>query len=632
MNIKNYETSLLYNQYTNANIYSSLNFPIWEKVYSTADFLGKVPSNFKTVEYNRSLIIFPNGIGKEGVYRYFTFNYESESFNEYSLNWDCSFAAQDSTQHQIIYLFSYDSEQKKSQHIKVFEFNAQSNEVRFLKSNGSVPYYLNEEYVTWYRGEKVYYINYSSQKQCGSTGMKSIDFASLEIYSFCTITYEWNIEQSLNTSMTNTNNISKQDKQLGLSTNSYCLREVMQDKDTMLLIGFLENSSKLTKQTIQKAEKLSIDLYELSLMTYKLTKKEIKQSFSLESVERNQLKFNSSLYSKENNSILLHFNLATFIYDLVTSECFMVKRLIYHPTIPFPSSSVMFEYSQQIYILSSQFNHYEDCLAMKARSSLFTSQFKCDSIAMFQYSNLLNYKNSCDSLFHFSDESRQKDIYIDRRVISNFSSEVKLLLDENRKINKKGSLNEYYFSHTSPSGASNALLIIYYNFLESALGISPEIYDEIFSFLYQFKAVSVLSLITQAISVILNSQNCCQFLDLSMKYRNAKLSRICRKFIGDLDEKQKASLFGSSAKKLESFISLSADVLKKYFCSHSNTLISCELSKVQVLKYADENAKNQLFPILTGATTGDEDESYFSSKDNMIVARICMECFSIVPA
>lgn len=637
---------------TNQEI-SKLNYPIWESIYNK-NSISKINlsninlSNTETIQIvinNIKSFIFPRFNQKESSFlykKYYKFTFETEIFEEIQCMYNIFNPIYDE-ETSIVYLFSFQNQFEE--YIKIIEFNIKTEELRILRSSGIFPDAgLLNNGIFWFKNQKIYVGSHENK----------------EIYTFCSIAYEWNIERQINS------NISD----MLSNSSSYFMSFYLQKR--VLLIENLNN-------------KKGFNIFELDQFNNKLNKLKF---FNYENSSFTMILSMICMSSNNYNMILFYLYDSFFVFDLHTNEILQLKHLINHPHFPHISHiphlhipSCLSYINIENLILIPNYKQSKLYLVTFTSSSLSsdsmslsvdiykTSNTYIQSNNSFEYINhyrsyskednnfsyLLNNKPSSDYLIHFSDKSKQKDIYLDKRVLESLSFEVKSIVKEkenksttvisSKKVNSsKQQIMEMYFSNTSPIGASNLILLIYSNFNETHLkAITIDVYDEIFLFLKQFSAENTILKLCFLMKNILSNENCLGLYDISIKYNLQLLNELCKVYISNRisescvlnDEGNSLSegidaFFSICHQKIYDFKYISKEMLLRNFCLHRNMVISAETSLVNVEICQSNSFRDRICSIIN-----DNSNRLFNKVDignnlQVMKMRICLECNSII--
>lgn len=289
----------------------------------------------------------------------------------------------------------------------------------------------------------------------------------------------------------------------------------------------------------------SNDIYELNLVNLKVNKinysnktgintdeENLFTNFSLTRISEskiiiyNNFNTNKSFTTKNNNlsntintedydNYTFSLNSCFYLLDLSTNELSLIKNLMFHPEIEMNTNLHLLSSDNKTLYAFGKSIYDDSCFSFKTKntylnnSELYISEnnnnFKTMNIAEnititnneTEYLSLLNSKTCSNALVHFSNDNKQKDIYIDKRVLSNLSHDVYVIMNSTPKTNSnmksKKNFQDYFFSNTSIIGASNALILLYRSFYYKNMNLNYEVFEEVFSFFTQFQSDSVVN-------------------------------------------------------------------------------------------------------------------------------------------
>ena len=293
-------------------------------------------------------------------------------------------------------------------------------------------------------------------------------------------------------------------------------------------------------------------------------------SFNFSKIE-NEIKFGFFSCCLYKNIIYIHNNGKLYQYDFEKEEISMLKPRIFEPESI--SNSNMFIYNNYLYLIG-RFKCYEDGYFFK--TSLEKINIKWNNDNLISYENLLNFKDCSDMICSFNNEDKTKELYLNRKILFNFSLALKNLI-----INFTQNSNVYIFNDINFVTMFNILKFIYSNFNEEISKIDIEILKEIFFVLLRYRAKSLLNIIVSHLK--LSNEKVVQFYELAQKYNFQDLMQKCKKYISDNLNNGVIMNEGIELKKI---------FYQNYFCQHK-LYIQCNIAGIEVKNVGQVTLTNE---------------------------------------
>ena len=528
-------------------------FPIWEKIYLDTKELKKSDnffSNCKSILIENEIYIFPSSKQnfQENIYAKINLDNSQITFN--NMLYDAFYPILNPN-NKIIYLYTYDSSYNSDYRYSLIEFNIIDNSFNLIQQKGVSPKARNENFTSFYLGGKIFFF--------GGVQKFSGDISINYLFSFNLKELEWNIKEI--NQIYHNDNLS-----LSYLSNTYDVSCVKINENKVLLIGgkffddvFYSNTSiNLHKNNIVE----STEIVEFNI--------EPNISFNFSKIE-NEIKFGFFSCCLYKNIIYIHNNGKLYQYDFEKEEISMLKPRIFEPESI--SNSNMFIYNNYLYLIG-RFKCYEDCYFFK--TSLEKINIKWNNDNLISYENLLNFKDCSDMICSFNNEDKTKELYLNRKILFNFSLALKNLI-----INFTQNSNVYIFNDINFVTMFNILKFIYSNFNEEISKIDIEILKEIFFVLLRYRAKSLLNIIVSHLK--LSNEKVVQFYELAQKYNFQDLMQKCKKYISDNLNNGVIMNEGIELKKI---------FYQNYFCQHK-LYIQCNIAGIEVKNVGQVTLTNE---------------------------------------
>ena len=375
----------------------------------------------------------------------------------------------------------------------------------------------------------------------------------------------------------------------------------------------------------------------------------------------------------KNNKIkswLLYFAKSFYYLDVKNNKIIKLNNLIYNIN-PISNFNTIVDNNSTIFCFCND-KFCKDIILSKTSNTYSTfntndninKDYLCyneqysTSSGKFDYTSLLNIKQYSNSLIHFSNSNKQKDFYTNKLIMSNLCYDVKKIFkaDKNKNLNNKqkksNKVEEYYFSNTSPLGASNFLFLIYSLFNENSINLNIEILNEVILFLNQFQAFSVIEELVYHIGQhnnIINIDNVLMYYNFAFKHNLIQLKNICNNYrilnninfntVEDLNNYNIINIESSNKHSYDSIISSS---MLDLLCNHLTKVIEIEVNNINIKQnnsyILDNNNNNNNKNSLN---IQDIKEIVFNNKNNnnlfklnknknTLKINICLECNKII--
>jgi hypothetical protein len=173
---------------------------------------------------------------------------------------------------------------------------------------------------------------------------------------------------------------------------------------------------------------------------------------------------------------------------------------------------------------------------------------------------LLNNKEYSDIIFVLSLDERDKEMFVNKKVMFNFSLPLKNIM-----INYSQNSNYFNFHDFSFIGVYNSLKFIYSNFNENLNNLDMEIINEMIDIIIKYRAKALLLIVLDRLTI--SNENVLSLYELALKHNLEELKTQTYSYIGEnLDY-----LF-KKEKNVEESFGLKKLLFENYFCSHSITI------------------------------------------------------------
>jgi len=527
-------------------------FPIWEKIYLDTKELKKSDNFFskcKSILIENEVYLFPSTKQNTQENIYAKINLENTQITFHNMIYDCFYPILNPN-NKIIYLYTYDSSYNSDYRYSLIEFNIIDNSFNLIQQKGVPPKARNETFTSFLLGGKIFFF--------GGVQKFSGDISINHLFSFNLKELEWNIEE-INQIYHNDNS------SLNYLSNTYDVSCININENKVLLIGGKFFDDVFYSNTLINLHKNNI--FESSeIVEFNI---EPNISFNFSKIE-NDIKFGFFSCCLYKNLIYIHNNGKLYLYDYEKEEISMLKPRLFEPEAI--SNTNIFVYNGFLYLIG-QFKCYEDCYAFK--TSLEKINIKWNNENLISYENLLNYKDCSDMICSFNNEDKTKELYLNKKILFNFSLALKNLINCTQKS------NVYIFNDINFVTMFNILKFIYSNFNEEISKIDIEILKEIFFVLFRYRAKSLLNIIVSHLK--LSNDKVVQFYELAQKYNFQDLMQKCKKYISE-------NL--NNGIIMNEGIELKKNFYQNYFCQHK-LYIQCNIAGIEIKNIGQVTLTNE---------------------------------------
>lgn len=579
-------------------------FPIWEKVYlDLKDSPLKDNDSFfltSTSLYlpqHKKCYFFPKYKPTQTSH-YAVLDIEKTHIQFYIMPYECFNPVLDSSSNKI-YLYTYDTSYGSDYRYSIIEFLPSKGSFSLLNHKGIAPKARREAFVSFILNKKMYFF--------GGVQMFPGDNSMNYMYSFNLKENEWNIESyegiyhndnvNLNYIMntfdvvsinieSNTpiqcnnciygNGPSLNNSSEDNNNNNNKTTSIPHTNSKVLLIGgkyfddvFYSNMSIATK--IQNARESN----EIVEFTSNPTPKFTRLYPSSSSQIQNDISFyNHAVYSIALDNQLLIFTKGNlFLYNITSNDINMIKPRLFSPETSNGSHCCLTVINSYLYLIG-KFKCYEDCYVFK--TSYENLLIKWNKDKLISYENLLNVKECSDMVCSFNNGDKTKEIYLNRKILFNFSLALKNLI-----INWSQNSNVYIFNDINYITMYNILKFIYSNFYENISNIEIEILNEMFFVLLRYRAKSLLNIIIDHIQI--TSDKAVKIYEISLKHSLHDLMKKCEKYIS---EHLNSRLVMNEGNELKCVL------YENYFCEHK-IYVQCNIAGIDIKNISQITITNE---------------------------------------
>jgi hypothetical protein len=170
---------------------------------------------------------------------------------------------------------------------------------------------------------------------------------------------------------------------------------------------------------------------------------------------------------------------------------------------------------------------------------------------------LLNNKDYSDMILVLNWDDRNKEIFINKKVMYNFSFQLKNIL-----ISYSHNSNYFNFNDCSFIGVYNTLKFIYSNFTDNINNYDLEIISEMIDIIIKYRSKSLLLIVLSYLNI--TNDNALILYELALKHN-----------INDLKERtfgyisQNIPLLFKKEKNVNESMELKKSLYENYFCNHA---------------------------------------------------------------
>jgi hypothetical protein len=535
-------------RYTNNQ---NMNFPIWEKVYLESKDNANIDffENFKAIPIRNQIFIFPSSMNKENKF-YFIFDLENEILKQEEMSFHCFYPI--FNQISTIYLFRYDDSYTSDFRYSLVEFNIESREWLEVPMSGVSPKKRSDDFTSFFHNNKIYFFG-------GIQNFQGDNSTSL-IYSFCTLTNEWKIE-----------NYSGD-----FPLNRCGMNGIMLSTDKFLFFGgkYIENSlsgpsisSSSFTTSINKfsTEVECDDFYEIEfiLSSNALSQIQTQLQFTRKQISKliDDVKFcnfSLSMCRDKDYMIYVYNKNCFYLLDLQNSEISMLKPLLFNPECV--KDSFLTFYNNNLYIIG-KCKYYDDCFIFKTHQENLISKWNC--LKENSYEMFLNNKECSDIIVNTGDKNRE--ICVNKKIMYNFSFPLKTII-----MNLSQKSNKFSFDDVSFIGVYNTLKFIYSNFTDNISIYDIEIVQEMIDIIIRYRAKSLLMIVLSKMKT--TSENAIQLYEIANKFNLKDFKQNTYNFIAQ----NLPYMFSKERNFISESIELKRILYDNYFCQHLVTVqVNC---------------------------------------------------------
>ncbi len=536
---------------SNNQIHNKINFPIWEKIYlemneETKNFFD----NFESILISKEIYLFPKYFSENNKF-YAIFNIKKEEIKFYNLKFKC-FHPILILNKNVIYLYSYDNSYNSDFRYNLIEFDINLKNFEIIQYKGVAPK-VRENFISFYLKDKIYFFG-GEQKFIG-------DISLNYLFSFDIIEQQWNIENNYNNQI-----YLNETSNFNYISNSFDVKVININDDKVFLIGgkyyddiFYNSNVKIGAKTINEIIEFSIIIKENSNYINLEKKKIFKELFQNENFMLN----NFSCYLSNNFIYIFNYE-NLYCLDYENNNFYMIKPKLFEPKLKKNSNLII--YDSKIYLFGI-FNCYEDCFLFK--SELENIKWKSENVI--SYENLLNIKECSDMICSFNNGDSTKEIYLNKKILYNFSSALKILINSKTQNSK----SFYLFNDINFNPIFNLLKFIYSNFNYDINNIEIDIINEIVIILLNYKAKSILNILISYLN--LTNDKVIIYYEIAKKNNLIEFQKRCENYINTNINNIKFN---------ESF-ELKKLIYEQYFCEHK-VYIQCNVMGLEIKNFGQE--------------------------------------------
>jgi hypothetical protein len=285
---------------------------------------------------------------------------------------------------------------------------------------------------------------------------------------------------------------------------------------------------------------------EMDLIMLGVNKRSYKKHFE-------DIKFNNHSCVKHMNNVYIFNKGSLYCFDLAKDDMYTLKPLLFTPE---PVKCVNLIITDGYLYMIGAMKYYDDCFIFK--TPLENLQLMGDK--QVSYDTLLNNKDHSDMILVLNWDDRNKEIFLNKKVMYNFSFQLKNIL-----ISYSQNSNYFYFNDCSFIGVYNTLKFIYSDFNDNINAYDLEIISEMIDIIIKYRSKSLLLIVLARLSI--TNENAIILYELALKHN---LDDLKERAFGFISEN-----LGLMFKK-EKYVSESPELKKilyeNYFCTHSITI------------------------------------------------------------
>jgi hypothetical protein len=240
----------------------------------------------------------------------------------------------------------------------------------------------------------------------------------------------------------------------------------------------------------------------------------------------------------------------------------------------------MFIYEKYLYLLG-KFKNFDDCYLFRTNLDKINTENK--ESQKINYENILNYnkeKDINDILCEFNNQDDKK-IYLNKIFLSNFSSNIRNILNNNKFQNRINLIN---------INQQTFLIIIkwiFNNFEENISNLPNDTYKTIFNFFSKYKAKSLMNIFISKINI--NENNALFLYELGKKLNLNTLSSKAHNYISkNLGTKNSDKILSSNNETKE----FKQKLYENYFCDHK-LYIECMTNNLDIHNESNSLINNE---------------------------------------
>ena len=559
--------NIIHSNTQNNNIEKNVSFPIWEKIYLEKkenieyeyideEYLSCFFKSSKSINIKNYLYIFPS-TKSDNKYAIIDLNKNYLYFHK--MPYQCFNPIYSKKFYFSIFLFFIDQSYKSDRRFNIVEFDIKNNTFNILNSKGVAPKERNN-FSSFFYLNKIYFF--------GGLPKIMVDNSLNYIYSFNIKENEWKIEESNymdnkeninNTFIGNnfdTSIIQVEDKNIFYSFGGKCFNDLMNPEINIMGIGQNEKFKEI----------------------YDIIKIIIKDNGTIElsNIKNNneyKLENPCSIFDKENIYIYNKDELFTFNHK--NQELCLLQKKMFSPEIE--GYGNIFIYERFLYLFG-KFKYYDDCFLFKINLDKMKETLKINYENLFN--NINKNKDNKDILCEFNNPEEKK-LYLNKILLSNFSSNLRNILYNNKAQNHINFININY----------PAFLIIIkwiYNLFEDNINnLSKDIYKHIFNIFFKYKARSLMNIFIS--KIIINEHNALFLYVLGNKYDLKDLVTKTHKYICKSLISKKCDKILSENNETKEF---KQKLYENYFCEHK-LYIECMINNLDIHNSTDSTINNE---------------------------------------
>ena len=573
------------NTHNNNNNFEKNSFQIWEKIYLEQkqniedeyienEYLSHFFKSSKSILIKNYLYIFPL---LKSDNKYAIIDLSKNILYFHTMPYQCFHPMYSPKFFFSIFLFFVDTSFKSDGRYDLIEFDIKNNSFNILSTKGVAPK-ERKNFSCFFYMNKIYFF--------GGLPLMLVDDSLNYIYSYNIKEKEWNIEES---NFINDKENINGDNYIGNNFDNSLVQ--VNDKNMFYSIG----GKYINDLLYSEFNNIGFGYMNKFKESNDIIKIYIKDNGNIElsNVAKNNNKniFGEvcSLFYKDN--IYIYNKDDMFLFDYNNKEILLLQKRMFAPEIE--GNINMFIYEKYLYLLG-KFKHFDDCYLFRTNLDKINTENK--ESQKINYENILNYnkeKDINDILCEFNNQDDKK-IYLNKIFLSNFSSNIRNILNNNKFQNHINFININY---------QDFLIIIkwiFNNFEENISNLSNDNYKNIFNFFIKYKAKSLINIFISKINI--NENNALFLYELGNKLNLSNLSSKSHNYISkNLGTKNTDKILSSNNASKE----FKQKLYENYFCEHklyiecmtnnldihndSNSLINNE--QLNIIKNLNKNGK-----------------------------------------